>query len=808
MAAPEWVGLRDRLDQRVHKKWDRFSWVTLRALLSSWNDILGKGAPRLVHDLRGRWVAAQRQANGDWSDDLVIPMTDATSFLVIGDPGEQDASQYVVVSPLLTQEDADFMVVLSDVIYPAGDVNDYVDGFYVPYQDFKNPIFAIPGNHDWYDGLNGFMWNFCGADPLPPTAYASTGYSARERLARRLWRRASAPDRDRLNAWRTDRVTDGKRWRPLQPGPYWAIETADLLLVGIDTGIKGDELDREQADWLVRVSRSSDKPKVLLTGKPLLVDFELHPCKLAGSEEDPDRPYEYVHDLVLDPELGYVAAIGGDIHNYQYYRAHSDFRSRMDYFVSGGAGAYMSATHTIRPHDGAHFAEDYDPLPGTLTVDEFDCYPKREQSLAFYGKQFVPRIWRIVLGLLATALGYGLGVAAVFAVDLDDDTLEIALAVAAGIVAVAGFALATGLGAPTRSEDAKTWRSAAGLLLGLLFGTVLALAGWWLTEDRFERVAWVAAALVAGGGLIAWILRKLGRWAWASLAAQVVAYGLQTAGVLALVAFVAVPDHARGVVGALILAAVAPALVVLLNLAVRRISEELRRFSVPIGLVLSALAALVLVRQVEGGDESRAVATLYATLVFLVAVPLLLDYSRRVLHPAAQILMTGLVLAAVVAALAVFADDTWATEAAVAAAALLSLLVIGVAVAHLSFLGAFTLVWRGDARCKELTVDEARDALPWRDASGTKPKDARVRTIVDLVHPGTNNPRGPLQSKVSEVFDNDKPPFHKSFLRLDVENGKLVVRCFGVTGDEKKPEDVEVVDTVEIPLPPRAPASS
>jgi hypothetical protein len=41
----------------------------------------------------------------------------ATSFVILGDPGEQDASQYAVVRPLLTTADAikaEFMLVLSD----------------------------------------------------------------------------------------------------------------------------------------------------------------------------------------------------------------------------------------------------------------------------------------------------------------------------------------------------------------------------------------------------------------------------------------------------------------------------------------------------------------------------------------------------------------------------------------------------------------------------------------------------------------------------------------------------------------------
>lgn len=89
--------------------------------------------------------------------------TDAFSFLVIGDPGEGDASQYSLVSRYLKlglRDDVKFLVVSSDVIYPAGSMHDYESNFYLPFQGFAKPIYAIPGNHDWFDALEGFNANF------------------------------------------------------------------------------------------------------------------------------------------------------------------------------------------------------------------------------------------------------------------------------------------------------------------------------------------------------------------------------------------------------------------------------------------------------------------------------------------------------------------------------------------------------------------------------------------------------------------------------------------------------------------------
>ena len=51
---------------------------------------------------------------------------DEPSFVVLGDTGEGDVSQYAAV-PVLAQvgRDTDFMVICSDVIYPAGEVEEY-----------------------------------------------------------------------------------------------------------------------------------------------------------------------------------------------------------------------------------------------------------------------------------------------------------------------------------------------------------------------------------------------------------------------------------------------------------------------------------------------------------------------------------------------------------------------------------------------------------------------------------------------------------------------------------------------------------
>jgi hypothetical protein len=85
------------------------------------------------------------------------------AFIVIGDTGEGDASQLVLRDSLVTaarQADVRFVVICSDVIYPVGAVRDYEAKFHLPFVGVTKPVYAIPGNHDWYDALEGFAATF------------------------------------------------------------------------------------------------------------------------------------------------------------------------------------------------------------------------------------------------------------------------------------------------------------------------------------------------------------------------------------------------------------------------------------------------------------------------------------------------------------------------------------------------------------------------------------------------------------------------------------------------------------------------
>jgi hypothetical protein len=347
---------------------EKLSWLSPRTLWAARNGVLASWFGDPTGRTRGRWVA-RREAAGAPADKVIRREAgDRFSFMVLGDTGEGDDSQYAVVPGFLkTGQGTDFAVIASDVIYPVGATDDYGDKFFRPYRDYPAPIYAIPGNHDWYEDLGAFMRVFCGdTGPLPPEPRPRPLTRAWWRTL--LWHRPRPADERRFAAARELRSAPGQR--AVQPGPYWAIDAGPVRIVGIDTGLLGT-IDAEQGAWLREVSRDP-KPKILITGSPLYVDGERHPCAIEGGGT--------VDDIVRDPAHRYVAAIGGDIHNYQRYPVDVDGRT-IQYVVAGGGGAFMHATHTI-PRVSV----------GGVTERDFRCYPLRGDSLAFYSRLYGRRL--------------------------------------------------------------------------------------------------------------------------------------------------------------------------------------------------------------------------------------------------------------------------------------------------------------------------------------------------------------------------------------------------------------------------------
>ena len=416
--------LTEDLLSREPTRWGSLSWTSARTLIDGLNQALSFGSDNLVTQLRTRWVAPEGPA--------VIRQPGVDTFMIIGDTGEQDASQYVVCPPLsdaVREHSPGFVMIMSDVIYPAGHVDDYVDGVYRPYRGesphfrVDAPLLAIPGNHDWYDGLAGFMYHFCDRERLPPDAYTPPKPTARSLLARPfriLWRRPTDPTPQTRQHHDRPVIPGHALTGPIrQPGPYYAIDTDHLRIVAIDTGIDGN-LDAEQGEWLKRVS-ADRKPKILLTGKPLLVNATLRPCWIG--EPQRDRARESVWELVNDPANGYVATIGGDVHNFQHYDRGVEFgrdaaagpAGPRHHVVCGSGGAYMHATHSYAMADRDSRIRNSPKRPfHSMPVSSF---PHQYESFRYFARLLVPGIKRMLRNLILFLLGVLIATSASLASD-------------------------------------------------------------------------------------------------------------------------------------------------------------------------------------------------------------------------------------------------------------------------------------------------------------------------------------------------------------------------------------------------------
>jgi hypothetical protein len=375
----------NKLSKRLR---DRLYWFRLGVLWASRNDFLSRISDP-VPALRNRWIGERG------ADELRIDLGDRTefAFLLMGDTGEGDYSQYALVPPLCNVADrcdAAFVFICSDVVYPVGNINEYGDKFYDPYGTLQRPIYSVPGNHDWYDGLSAYMYNF-GTPRFLPTQTDSGRQPADRNLQSwrvRVW--ADLRYQIRVSLWRKPaqlknpaeterrsavRGSPAQRQPQPQPGPYYVIDSAYVRLVCIDTGIRGD-LDESQGRWLVEVS-GDPRPKILLTGKPLLVNGHTDDCKIAGAPSGFDSVLSIVHHRAFR----YAAVIGGDIHNYQHYPAtvgDGQDRRIVHHIVSGGGGAFMHATHLIP-------IMEPDKVFG-VTEQTYKAYPLRRDSLAAYSQ--------------------------------------------------------------------------------------------------------------------------------------------------------------------------------------------------------------------------------------------------------------------------------------------------------------------------------------------------------------------------------------------------------------------------------------
>jgi 3',5'-cyclic AMP phosphodiesterase CpdA len=250
------------------------------------------------------------------------------SFIVIGDTGEGDASQHILRDQLLAvanHPDVRFVVVSSDVVYPVGAMRDYEAKFWLPFKGVIKPVYAIPGNHDWYDALEAFAATF-----LEPAA-ARTSMRARVETDLRL---TSTTD-DRIE--KLIRQADWLRQQyevptGFQRAPFFEIQSNDFALLSVDTGVI-KRVDPAEWSWLQSaLARSRGKLIMAVLGHPFY----------AGGSAQTAGYQDFAALRALLQEHGVAIIMAGDTHDLEYYLEPQPSGPAVHHFVNGGGGAYLS----------------------------------------------------------------------------------------------------------------------------------------------------------------------------------------------------------------------------------------------------------------------------------------------------------------------------------------------------------------------------------------------------------------------------------------------------------------------------------
>ena len=147
-------------------------------------------------------------------------------------------------------------------MYPTGAMKDYESRFWLPFKGVTKPVYAIPGNHDWYDALEGFVATF-----FEPDA-ARLAMRARIAADGGLSSTTDARIEEFIDA---SAISSGGSTASLtgaQTAPFFQIQTPSFALIAVDTGVLRG-VDPEQMTWLrAALEASRGKMVMAILGHP------------------------------------------------------------------------------------------------------------------------------------------------------------------------------------------------------------------------------------------------------------------------------------------------------------------------------------------------------------------------------------------------------------------------------------------------------------------------------------------------------------------------------------------------------------
>ncbi len=240
----------------------------------------------------------------------------------IADTGDGFESTYAMASLLAKSEltvpgagtlpHGDILIMGGDQCYPQATREEYKKRLTTPFGwafDVPKPerkLFAIPGNHDWYDGLAAFDGLFCSS---------------------------------------RDKLSDGKGnaiggWQCQQHRSYWAMRLPyNWWIWGADIQFS-KYLDVAQVNYFEAVAKQMgpDDKLIICMSEPswMLADFQ---------GQDEEQNFFKITSIARDAGARICAIVAGDWHHYNRYFAHD---LDVHFFTAGGGGSFLHPTHILK----------------------------------------------------------------------------------------------------------------------------------------------------------------------------------------------------------------------------------------------------------------------------------------------------------------------------------------------------------------------------------------------------------------------------------------------------------------------------
>ena len=284
-------------------------------------------APKSVTEGLGRdlWI----DFLADTGDDVSVSEAVGELFTVEYEVPDPDAPGEFLLSPR-----GDMLLMGGDVAYPVATANEIHDRVIVPFNkalvprrdDKRRVLLGVPGNHDWYDGLDGFARMFRKRiGELTLDALSPSVTPARESRFEHV---VDFVEQFVVGGRVTKRKTlvlDG--YVPLQHASYFALPLAPGLdLFAVDRQLRTIDF-RQRRYFSARKQSHPDNHLVILLPDPVYQFLDPSPTGVPMVQA-----LEIEQEIVDKPHL----IVCGDVHHYERRKVGAS-----THVVAGGGGAFL-----------------------------------------------------------------------------------------------------------------------------------------------------------------------------------------------------------------------------------------------------------------------------------------------------------------------------------------------------------------------------------------------------------------------------------------------------------------------------------